>query len=59
MVPVTEWRIPTVTVSSVTARPVVFTALVAGVAAKAFAEAKAHIINTASPVTRFRAKRST
>ena len=55
----TEWRIPTVTVSSVTARPVVFTALVAGVAAKAFAEAKAHIINTASPVTRFRAKRST
>ena len=35
IVPVTECRMPTVTVSSVTARPVVLTAAVAGVAARA------------------------
>ena len=35
MVPVTECRMPTVTVSSVTARPVVFTVAVAEVAAPA------------------------
>src|SRR6202020_1580704 len=35
MVPVTEWRMPTVTSVSVTARPVVLTAEVAGVAGKA------------------------
>src|SRR5271156_5531767 len=34
MVPVTEWRIPTVTSVSVTARPVVLTAEVAGTSAK-------------------------
>src|SRR5271167_2065550 len=61
IVPVTEWRMPTVTSVSVTARPVVFTAAVGNCCASARGDTKAVADNAAAPrrsVRRVGARRS-
>src|SRR6202044_2263052 len=49
IVPVTEWRMPTVTSVSVTARPVVFTVAVGNCWARALGDTKAVADNAAAP----------